>query len=153
MRSANNRLLPARLENFISVENPERDQSEDSTSQQQLLRWCNFVLHNQGGFFWAATKLFLVAIKLVRWVQGRNEVRWRPGQEASSTPPCSNLRSFGSKCTVLKKIFVTLLGLFGALLAPLGTPLDLLTRVAFYAVFSRSLAPVTSRPFRRRKPK
>jgi len=44
----------------------------------------------------------------------RNEVRWRPGQEASLAAPCSNLRSFGSKCTVLKNAFVTLLGLFGA---------------------------------------
>jgi len=46
--------------------------------------------------------------------QGRNEVRWRPGQEANLAPPCSNLRSFGSKCAVLKKVHVTLLGLFGA---------------------------------------
>jgi len=35
--------------------------------------------------------------------QGRNEVRCHPGQEASLAPPCSNLRSFGSKPTVLKK--------------------------------------------------
>jgi len=48
---------------------------------------------------------------------GRNEMRWRPGQEASLTPPCSNLRSFGTKCTVLKKVLVTLLGLFGV---PIG---------------------------------
>jgi len=47
--------------------------------------------------------------------QGRNEVRWRPGQEASLAPPCSNLRSFGSKCIVLKKVLATLLGLFGGL--------------------------------------
>jgi len=46
--------------------------------------------------------------------QGRNEVRWHPGQEASLAPPCSNLRSFGSECTVLKKVFVTLTGLYGA---------------------------------------
>ena len=45
--------------------------------------------------------------------QGRNEVRWRPGQEASLAPPCSNLRSFGSKCTALQKVLVTLLGHFG----------------------------------------
>ena len=31
-----------------------------------------------------------------------NEVRRRAGQEASSALPCLNLRSFGSKCTVLK---------------------------------------------------
>jgi len=47
-------------------------------------------------------------------LQGRNEVRWRLGQEASLAPPCSNLRCFGSKCTVLQKILVTLLGLLGA---------------------------------------
>ena len=41
--------------------------------------------------------------------QGRNEVRCRPGQEASLAPPCSNLRSFGSKYTVLKKVLATLL--------------------------------------------
>jgi len=46
--------------------------------------------------------------------QGRNEVRWRPGQETSLAPPCSNLRSFGSKSTVSKKVVVTFLGLFGA---------------------------------------
>jgi len=45
--------------------------------------------------------------------QGRNEVRWRPQQEATMAPPCSNLRSFGNKCAVLKKVLVTLLGLFG----------------------------------------
>jgi len=44
----------------------------------------------------------------------RNEVRWHPGQEASLAPPCSKLRYFGSKCTVLKEVLVTLLGLFGA---------------------------------------
>jgi len=40
--------------------------------------------------------------------QRRNEVRWRLGQEASLAPPCSNLRSIGSKCTALKKALVTL---------------------------------------------
>ena len=38
-----------------------------------------------------------------RDVQGRNEVRWRLVQETSLPHPCSNLRSFGSTCTVLKK--------------------------------------------------
>jgi len=51
--------------------------------------------------------------KLKYETQGRNEIRWRPGQEASLAPPCSNLRSFGSTFTVLKKVLVTLLGLFG----------------------------------------
>ena len=47
-------------------------------------------------------------------MQGRNEVRWRPGQEASLAPPSLNLNLFRSKFTVLKKVLVTLLGLFGA---------------------------------------
>jgi len=46
--------------------------------------------------------------------QGLNEVRWRPGQEASLAPPVSNLRSSGCKCTVLKNVRVTLLRLFDA---------------------------------------
>jgi len=46
--------------------------------------------------------------------QGRNEVRWRPGQVASFAPSCSNLTSFGSKFTALKKVLVAFLGLFGA---------------------------------------
>jgi len=45
--------------------------------------------------------------------QGRNEVRRRPRQEASLVPPCSSLRSFGRKFTVLKKVLVKLLGFFG----------------------------------------
>jgi len=45
--------------------------------------------------------------------QGRNNVRRRPGQEASLVPLCSNLRSFGNKWTILKKVLVTLLGHFG----------------------------------------
>jgi len=49
-------------------------------------------------------------------VQGRKEVGWRPGQEASLAPRCSNLSSVGSKFSVLKKVLVTLLGLFGALI-------------------------------------
>ena len=44
--------------------------------------------------------------------QGPNEVRWRPGQEASLAPPRSNLSYFGSKCSVLKKVLVALLWLF-----------------------------------------
>jgi len=36
--------------------------------------------------------------------QGRTEVRWRPGQETSLAPLCSNLNSFRRKCTVLKKV-------------------------------------------------
>ena len=57
---------------------------------------------------------FLVLSTITTYEQGRSEVRWRPGQEASVAPPCVNLSSFGSKCTMLKKVLVTLLGLFGA---------------------------------------
>jgi len=45
---------------------------------------------------------------------GRTEVRWLPRKETSLAPPCANLRSFGSKCTVLKKNIATFLELFGA---------------------------------------
>ena len=46
--------------------------------------------------------------------QWRSEDRWRPGLGARLASPCSNVRFFGSKCTELKKVLVTLLGLFGA---------------------------------------
>jgi len=53
--------------------------------------------------------------------QGRTEVRGQEsqfgdpmGQEASLAPPCSSLRSFGSKYTALEKVLVTLLGLSDA---------------------------------------
>ena len=52
--------------------------------------------------------------KKIPYEHGRNEVRWRPVQEANLAPPCSKLGSCGSKCTALKKVLVTLLGLFGA---------------------------------------
>ena len=65
-------------------------------------------------------------------VQGRTEVRWRPGQETSLAPPCLNLRSFRSKRVVMKKLLETLLVLFGASLwfsargvaPPFVSPLD-----------------------------
>jgi len=41
-------------------------------------------------------------------------------QEASLAPPCSKLWTFGSKCTVLKKVLVTSLGFFGAPLSDLA---------------------------------
>jgi len=48
-------------------------------------------------------------------VQGRDKVGWRPGQEASSGPPYSKLRSFGSICSTGKEVvLVTLLGVIGA---------------------------------------
>jgi len=46
---------------------------------------------------------------LLNWKQGRNEVRWPPGTRSKF-----GARSFGSKCTVLKKVLVTWLGLFAA---------------------------------------
>jgi len=50
---------------------------------------------------------------VLNYCQGRNEVKWCPGQDASLAPPYSNLRSFGSKCIVLKNVRVKLLGFFG----------------------------------------
>ena len=71
----------------------------------------NLVQLQSSHHYWSYLKL----VKFIQYsCQGRNEVRWRPGQEASLAPPCSNLRSFGSKFTVLKTVIVTLLGLFGA---------------------------------------
>jgi len=48
--------------------------------------------------------------ELISRLTGRNEVRRPPGQDASLAPPFSNLRSSGSKCTVLKNVRVPLLG-------------------------------------------
>jgi len=48
------------------------------------------------------------------YIEWRDDVRWFPGQEASLVPPFSNLRSFGNKCTILTKVLVILLRLFGA---------------------------------------
>jgi len=56
----------------------------------------------------------LITTVCIPLCQGRNEVRWRPDQEASLAPPCSDLRSLGSKWTLLKKELVTLLVFFGA---------------------------------------
>jgi len=45
-------------------------------------------------------------------MQGRNEVKLHPGQETNlAAPPLSNL---GIKFTVLKNVYVTLLGISGA---------------------------------------
>jgi len=71
----------------------------------------NYVQHIFPG---RANNFLFPCAPLVTGLQGCNEVRWLPGQEASLEPPCSNLRSFERKCAVLKKVLVTLLGLFGA---------------------------------------
>jgi len=50
-----------------------------------------------------------------RYAPGRSKFGGAKGpHKASLVPLCSNLRYFESKCTVLKKVFVTLLGLYGA---------------------------------------
>jgi len=74
-------------------------------------------------------------------IQGRTEVRRRPGQETSLAPPCSNLRSFGSKCAVLEKVFATLLGLFGAwgIAPPSSRPWLHHTDCLFYFFFSKDV--------------
>jgi len=66
-------------------------------------------------------------------VQGRNEVRWRPGQEASLAFPCLNLSFFRNKYTVLKKARVTLLRFFSEVIRHLanGAPLS---KALFYTV-------------------
>jgi len=65
---------------------------------------------------------------MVDWRQECNEVRWRPGQKTNSAPPWSNRcphgrslaplwsnpSSFEGKFIVLKKVLVTLLGIFCA---------------------------------------
>jgi len=48
------------------------------------------------------------------YAQGRNKDGWRPAWETNLAPPYLNLRSYGSKFTVLKEVFVTLLEIFGA---------------------------------------
>ena len=57
-----------------------------------------------------------------RRIQGRNDVIWRPWHEASLAVPYSHLRSFGRKCTVLKKVLVKLLGLNGTRCSHLAPP-------------------------------
>ena len=72
-------------------------------------------------------------------MQGRNEVRWRPGQKTilpplwsnwrphgrSLAPPWLNLSSFKSKFTMLKKVLVRLIGLFGGSLSNSAPPLQI----------------------------
>jgi len=68
--------------------------------------------------------------------KGRTAVGWSPGQETSLATPCSNLRSFRSKCTVLKEELATLLGLFGArgIVAPIPPSLRPWTHTRAIAV-------------------
>ena len=49
------------------------------------------------------------------YAPGRSKLGGAKGPpKATLAPPCSNLRPFESKCTALKKVFVTLLGRYGA---------------------------------------
>jgi len=85
------------------------------------LGWSSFVLWSTEE--WLDSRVSCSTARCVKqcfgksWpdIQGRNEVRWRPGQEVNLAPPWSNMKSFGSKCTVLKKVLVTFLGLFDPL--------------------------------------
>ena len=69
---------------------------------------------------WLMTERILSQVQAVEWdfckecevTQEHTEVRWRSGQKRNLAPPCSNLRSFGNKCSVLKEKRGTLLGLF-----------------------------------------
>ena len=54
--------------------------------------------------------------------QGCNQVRWRPGQEASLPPQCSNLRSFESECNVGEESTCDIVGTFRRLLQAFGAP-------------------------------
>jgi len=78
---------------------------ENSPQQIQLCTWCSLRSQN-----WTLTTETVAA-----------EARKKFG----AAPPWWTLRSFGSKCTVLRKVLVTLLGLFGAhiILSPVVTPL------------------------------
>ena len=54
--------------------------------------------------------------------QGCNQVRWRPGQEASLPPQCSNLRSFESECNVGEERTCDIVGTFRRPLQSFGAP-------------------------------
>ena len=84
--------------------------SYDFDNQQHLVLnslWL-IVCHRRAGIFANKFRYFGSTIVMCRGVTTRLDA---PG-DISLAPPCSNLRSFGSKCTVLKKVLVTLLWLF-----------------------------------------
>jgi len=96
-------------------------------------RWLHFLLNVLRAMHRMFFHFFSNSLKInCIWpVWGRTKVRWRPGQERSSTLPFFKLRSFRSKCSVLKKVLTTLLKLFDTPsdlaprgFAPLVTPLD-----------------------------
>ena len=61
---------------------------------------CIVFLFNPTSTRQGRTEVWWCPRRILYCTQGRNEVRWRPGQETSLAPPCSNLRSFGSKSAV-----------------------------------------------------
>jgi len=44
--------------------------------------------------------------------QGRNDVRWRPGQEANLAPPFSNLKSFRKEMYCIEESTCDIIGTF-----------------------------------------
>jgi len=80
-------------------------------------------IHTYGHESWVTTERMLTQVQapemgFLRRLHGvtlkRTEVKRGPGKETNLAPPFSNLRSFGSKYTVLKKKIATFLELFGA---------------------------------------
>ena len=65
-------------------------------------------------------------------LQRRTKVRWRPGQGTSLATACSNLRSFGSICTVLKTSSGDIIGTF--------RPSPVIRRLAHFVSLGTSLA-------------
>jgi len=59
---------------------------------------------NKFGVCYLLSYTITSGVRRLDGARGKKQV-WRP---------CSNVRSFGSKCTVLKKVLVTLLGFFSA---------------------------------------
>ena len=76
-----------------------------------LQAWSWILVYDRNNINSGASARNAILRRLHGVAQGRTEVRWCPGQETSLALPCSNLRSFGSKFTVLKKKLVTLPGL------------------------------------------
>ena len=61
---------------------------------------CIVFLFNPTSTRQGRTEVWWCPRRILYCMQGRNEVRWHPGQETSLASPCSNLRYFGSKSAV-----------------------------------------------------
>ena len=87
------------------------------------------------------TPLITLCLNQPWTTQGRTDVRWRPGQEKSLAPLCSNLGSFGSNLQRTEQSTCDIVGTFRRLLvirrpgycAPLLRPWD--HRLTFPMVF------------------